>query len=355
MEPINFSKFAKISKEYGKKFDFDEIVNKLNSLRPDFYIFSSYIDLLTKAGNLKKIVLANNIQLFKWKDKFDATLKFDKKKCLSLIITKNKNGTNHEEDCKTCCSCNYNQNLNLFSDKIIDLLGYNRNARTYLRLYYSELDLKACYICNAQYALSIDPEDKDTKSDSVQSRHMSKFQFDHFLPKSIYPCFSISLYNLLPICSGCNSIKNNDDIGINYLSNDMTIFENAFKFKLVESSLTSFLLNNEKLKIDFIDNYSYHPGVKKISDRFDLKGIYNTQTDIIEELIHRKLKYSETYKQKLSNSFPKIFSNTSIEERILLGTYTKKDGIQKRPMSKFTQDINTQLDEYFEAKIKSLK
>lgn len=358
MGPIDFSKFDSIVDEYGKSFDFASIAKKIESLKTSHYLlFSNYIDLLADKKKLKEIVLAKPDQLLFWKNEFTSKLPFEYKKCerkSENIKFKKAQG----ENCDVCENCENNAKLSSFFNALLTVMDYEGNGRDSLRKVYSRLGIKACYICNAQYALSIDPEIKYKKLESIQGRFMSKFQFDHYLPKSKYPCFSISIYNLFPICSGCNSIKGDRDIGIDMFNK--TLLKDAFKFKIVDDTLQMYLtgkdaLDEKVLKIDFIDNYSYPPTIKKkLSERFDIKGIYNTQIDVIAELINRKLKYSESYKSTLLGSFPEVFASTTIDERLALGTYAKTEGIHQRPLSKFMQDINAQLDEYFEAKIKSI-
>lgn len=55
-------------------------------------------------------------------------------------------------------------------------------------------EMKCCPYCNADYVYAIT---MGTKSMSVP--------LDHFLPQSKFPLFGVSLYNLIPSCTRCNS------------------------------------------------------------------------------------------------------------------------------------------------------
>lgn len=44
------------------------------------------------------------------------------------------------------------------------------------------------------------------------SANEPKAQYDHWLPKDIYPLLAINFANLIPICGLCNNIKSNDDL-----------------------------------------------------------------------------------------------------------------------------------------------
>lgn len=334
MGPIDFKNYSSGLKSFISQIDINALKIELDDLTPKYNRFPpqvSYLNLLIK--DLKKIISATPVELNNYKLQFDVLLDFNKNKCTSNTSRRR---------CGKCLNC---KNIKL-SKEIQRILNYTRFIES-LILSFAKSKFKTCYICNSQYATSV------TKDNN--HRNKAKFQFDHVLPKSIYPCFSISYYNLLPICSSCNSIKLHHDLGVEFHNSKKV--ENAFSIKLNPDSLAKYL-NNPKLNliVEIHDNYKYlstYRG-KKLSEKFDLKGIYNSHVDIIEELILRKLKYSDAYKDTLKNSFSKLFKNISIEERILLGTYSKNEGIHKRPMSKFLQDVDKQLDEFFQAKIKEI-
>ncbi|CAH1527038.1 conserved hypothetical protein [Vibrio owensii] len=61
---------------------------------------------------------------------------------------------------------------------------------------------RLCPYCNRNHTPVVMSEDKE----------FSRPEIDHFLPKSIYPMFAISLYNLIPSCHTCNHIKSNVNV-----------------------------------------------------------------------------------------------------------------------------------------------
>lgn len=340
MGPIDFSKFELVKDKYLALYDLPGIAKEMIDLHSLFPAYSNYISIFDNEKKLENIITADNIELQKLKNDFDnCSLKFKYKNC-------DKTGKK-KDPCKTCPACLDNLQKREFHSKILTILDYEKKGKYFAREVYSKVGMKTCYVCNAQYALSIDPEKRSLGTSLQQERYMSKFQFDHYLPRAKYPALSISLFNLLPICPGCNLIKGERDIGINFLSTDPKDWDGKFTFNIVESTLTFFLLQQEPLELEFIDTYTYKNTGKTFAEKYDIKGIYNSQIDLIEELIVRKLKYSETYKNKLSESFPELFKNIKINERIELGTYTKKEGIHNRPMSKFIQDVDQQIDDYF--------
>ena len=71
---------------------------------------------------------------------------------------------------------------------------------------------------------------------------------------------------------------------------------------------------------------------------------YNTQKDLAAELIIKSKIYNDSYKKMLMNTFNKLYGkNPMMFKRIIVGNYTERNEIHKRPMSKFTQDIARQL------------
>jgi len=95
------------------------------------------------------------------------------------------------------------------------------------------------------------------------------------------------------------------------------------------------------LQISFDDNDS---GLNKV---LAIEGIYQTQNDIVAELIIKSEIYNETYRKSLEKSFQKLYGNGKMNinfNRIIIGNYVESNEIHKRPMSKFMQDIARQLD-----------
>lgn len=289
-----------------------------------------YLEYLIK--NIEEIVATDNID--DYKIEFDKIHQFKETFCLCEIGIK--------KFCSKYCQ-------KKFSHRLQEILGYKHKQLVKYFLYNSN---KACYICNAQYTVvaqkdyknnykgrfNFKPQYFKSKVTHVEQGDSSaKFQLDHYYPKSLYPALSISLYNLYPICGSCNQTKSDDVLDIKKLHSN-------FKFEIEEDTILNFYKSgNSKNLILHLDDR----GTNDLVTRFDLKGIYDNHIDIVEELFIRKIKYSESYKNALINKHPDITPNfTSIDDRLIVGTYDKSEGIYKRPLSKLLQDLNDQLDDY---------
>ena len=64
------------------------------------------------------------------------------------------------------------------------------------------IGVNTCPYCNRQYTFTIVEADED---EDEKEGKISRPAFDHWFPKSSYPLMSISLYNLIPSCTVCNS------------------------------------------------------------------------------------------------------------------------------------------------------
>lgn len=225
---------------------------------------------------------------------------------------------------------------NDFRNDIISALDYKKLRSDFLPSYFNILGIKSCVYCNSMLTVSIENE---------QGKTRARLQADHFHPKARYPFLSISLYNLYPTCSPCNNIKSENEIQFELFSSDIYRTQSSdYSFKVIRAGIAKYLVNKNinDLDFDFEEPIVSSPS-KTFQELFDIKGIYNTQKDLVEELIIKARIYNKPYKKFLMDSFPTLFNNSNLSNRVLIGNYTERGDIHKRPMAKFTQDIARQL------------
>jgi hypothetical protein len=223
-----------------------------------------------------------------------------------------------------------------FRNKIIEELDYKGLRSTFLPKYFRDVGIKSCVYCNSMLAIT---------AESEGGRLRAKFQVDHFFAKSKFPFLSISLFNLYPVCGPCNNVKSTSESEFKLYSQSALINYDDYKFKLIRASVAKYLITREiaHLKIEFIEPKLLGKDTKSLQDLFDIKGIYNTQLDLAEELIIKARIYNKPYKNFLATSFPKLFNKSNLSNRVLIGNYTNPEDVHRRPMAKFTQDIAKQL------------
>lgn len=117
-----------------------------------------------------------------------------------------------------------------------------------------------------------------------------------------------------------------------------------FKFGLRPGTAAAFMTSRKLADIVFtFSEPATETGFKSFDEVFAIEGIYETQKDVAEELILKAETYNDSYKKQLKDTFPAIFNDTSLSNRLIIGNYGLESEIHKRPMAKFTQDIAKQL------------
>lgn len=109
----------------------------------------------------------------------------------------------------------------------------------------------------------------------------------------------------------------------------------VYWYSLDSSSKARFLLTKDKEDLHF-NFYSNNSGFQEV---FGIQQIYDTQKDLIEELITKSQMYDFHARKILQNSFSKLKMHPDLYLRTLVGTYIQEKDIHKRPMTKFIQDI----------------
>jgi hypothetical protein len=172
----------------------------------------------------------------------------------------------------------------------------------------------------------------------------AKYQMDHYIPKADFPCFSISLYNLYPVCAYCNNCKGKKSVYFDLYKANHKITGSQYSFTLNAASRAKYLRtrNIDDLKIAFKEPRAKR-GYEKFEKLYNISGIYETQKDLVEELIKKRMVYTQAYKTTLLKQFSHVFSNPKILNRLILGNYIDESEIHNRPMSKFMQDVARQI------------
>jgi len=190
------------------------------------------------------------------------------------------------------------------------------------------IGINTCVYCNRQYIFTIN------------NKKITRPEFDHYLPKSVYPFFALSLYNLIPSCHICNS----NCKGTTKLDNDMNPYltdphKNYFTFTyhIDEKQLPS--------SVQIKDIQENGTEVSDFLETFKIREIYNMHTDLeLKELYTFATKYKDTY---LKRVLSEIVTNLKLSQeeayRILFGTELFEDKNNDRPLSKFKRDILKEL------------
>ena len=222
-----------------------------------------------------------------------------------------------------------------FNKRILDAFGYAYYRNSILVTLAKWLDIRTCPYCNSHYTLFLDAHGLRN-----HLKGLAIFQFDHFINKGEAPFLSMSLYNLIPSCAVCNLLKRSTDLPIElnpYASN----INSLYRFQVFKPLR---LWTGNKLKKGTIKILlkPTHPAYKDKVEILDgtmlLSKRYGRCQDVAQDVFERA--YTYPYYNNVSN-FRNMLSLFDKEEfkRIWMGTYTDMKDIEKRPFTKFTQDL----------------
>lgn len=224
---------------------------------------------------------------------------------------------------------------------ILSALDYTSKRNSFYPEYFYELGIKACIYCNSSLTVSsceIKPRSK---------KYRARFDVDHYHNKDKYPFLSISLFNLYPACAPCNRAKKISNVFFELYTDDLTkTLKSDFEFQFDLGSEATYLATKNHLDLKFTFKEPSLPKTgdfKTFSDVFHIQELYETQKDIVEELVSKSKIYNVEYRKKLRESFDKLNLNDKLFERAILGNYTDEIDLHKRPLAKFTQDIAREL------------
>ena len=90
------------------------------------------------------------------------------------------------------------------NEKLLKIFGYKKifNTSSKAEAYWlsKQMDSNTCVYCNRQYAITV-----ETGSGSNADERIARPAFDHWFDKKDFPLMSLSLCNLIPSCTICNS------------------------------------------------------------------------------------------------------------------------------------------------------
>ena len=210
-----------------------------------------------------------------------------------------------------------------FFELIIDKMGY-KYAREILVPIISELGIKSCIYCNAQYAIG-------TKSGK------GLYELDHLFPESLYPALCTSYYNLQPCCASCNNSKRDHSLDFLMYTTDKTKLE-PFHL-LVNWKRYNPVYSYKSLAIDLIPNNAEDiPLKQKFEKYFSIHGVYEMHREIAEEAIWRLKCYDRRYVEMFKRRYGTVFSKDALY-RFILGVKADKENVFARPLSKLILDL----------------
>lgn len=190
--------------------------------------------------------------------------------------------------------------------------------------------IKCCPYCNENYI--VNRMKKNGKTYAMA-------QLDHFYPRDKFPIFSVSLYNIIPVCATCNHIKSIYEIGIS--PHDHTRDFSHMKISYIPTS-GDWIDDAKKIKVIFeydSEDADFKEGMKHNLEEMGIMSSYGEHADYVQEILKKAQIYGAEVRSNLLNDFPELFSSDEEVLRIVFGNYIETKDLLKRPLSKLTQDI----------------
>ncbi|CAH1200501.1 hypothetical protein PAECIP111893_01400 [Paenibacillus plantiphilus] len=212
------------------------------------------------------------------------------------------------------------------------------------------LNVKVCPYCNRQYIFTICEESGKTRG-----------KLDHFYDKATYPYLALSMYNLIPCCSICNSdLKGSEAFTIDtHLNPYIEDFGGLFKFSVAmksgdelrpgDTSGIDYLLGvGDEFDIVIKDScldLQLKQRVENNLEIFKLRELYNMHKDYVVDLIKKRVIYSDTQIDELFKKYGgKLFSSREDVIATIISNYATDQNLDKRVLSKLAKDISDELN-----------
>ena len=185
------------------------------------------------------------------------------------------------------------------------------------------LDVTVCPYCNRAYI--------------NRSKNHTVCQLDHFFDKAAYPIMAVSFYNLIPSCGTCNLTKKQQPLGYSPYDPQFDSADQLLEFGFTAE--TERELQGLK-KVTSIVIQSKEKCMEDNIHKLELPELYQIHRDIVQELLYKKMIYSEKYVNDLKKQYPGIKIDPG---RLVIGNYTTPDSYGKRPLAKMMADIGRRI------------
>lgn len=251
----------------------------------------------------------------------------------------------------------------------IDFKKKNGGKDWSIKVLSEKINIDVCPYCNRQYIFGYDVEEQEKNSKkgkqvNIKIIKKNTAEIDHFYPKSHYPFFSCSLYNFVPSCHICNSIKQAQDKNILYpytdsldeQENNVSRKNAEFTFKAKDGSVISYPIDKNipkeiELKID--PHYSKKSQADNSKTMFHLNEIYSKHLLELNDIIDR---YEKCTPKQLNALYNFITNNLKINiseenlKKLILGLPINTT--KEYPLRKFKEDIINQISDMAKTTVK---
>lgn len=223
--------------------------------------------------------------------------------------------------------------------------------------FIKHLNVRACCYCNAETIFSLllnqpCPGVEEKRSNrKAKKEDYKRSALDHYIGHSEYPAFGLSLYNLMPACTRCNTNIRGAKV-LEYQNNIRPYeesFDDFFRFKyLMKRGVGSQDLTDDDIYL-IVSQRDKDGRLINVDERgmntaqfFHLEEVYNQlhRREAVDT-IRRYTLIPEARRKELEQHYPNI--GRVVLERMLWGVDCDRNNINQYRLGKLTLDLLEQL------------
>lgn len=222
-------------------------------------------------------------------------------------------------------------------DDLKKLFKYDGKFQPLIANFFEKnLNLRTCYYCNIDFINVYDEEN-----------NKNKFTLDHFIDKGRYPYLALSIFNLIPCCSVCNSkVKGSTPFYEDRELKDTNPYLKSFKFdekvkfKLFLHKNCKDLNIKSKDDIDVPLKERYSNEYEKYIKVFKLNERYQAHKDIVFEMIKNAELYPKSRLKELQDLTGIPYQQIKQD---IFNLIDDEVDLSKEPFSKLKRDMAREL------------
>ncbi len=244
-----------------------------------------------------------------------------------------------EENGKKLCSRKFLQGV---QNLLLDIFNYEKISKQELFPKLIQLlNVNVCPYCNRSFTSTVQKQD---------GKFHRQNQVDHYLPKSRYPWFALSMPNWIPSCGNCNQKKGDGEELVLYPYTEG--FGQAYRFRTRPLTGLGYLIgqpeNQEEFHvvIEAVPGLTcpadYHRRVQNSIDKFGLDALYQeSHNDYVSSIFLQRYIFNDAYIQSIMASFDGLFSSAAEVRNMLYLKNPQEEA--SAPLTKLTGDIDEEI------------
>ena len=206
-----------------------------------------------------------------------------------------------------------------------------------------DVNADVCPYCNRNFIKHVTSRKTDDKGNPITVE--LKAQLDHFYDKYKYPFLAVTRHNLVPCCPTCNGRggKYTEDAESSDLVNPFAL-KDSENLKFTIDVGNSGLLDLSHLEHDLTIGINCKPKSNMDNNKeiFNLQALYDTHKDFAAEMYKIYLfMTTQAYRDFITKILGDPDLGVSKDDifQLFVGTYENPSQFNKRPLSKFKNDI----------------